>query len=67
MCQCESLQGVCFGTGGNEAWKFNIPSFLKILVLLVKMLQLFSVTDKRMTRNEEKFEGEIRPPGSYKY
>ena len=31
------------------------------------MVQLSLLTDKKMRRNEEKREGKIRPPDSYKY
>ena len=41
-------------------------SYLKQLFMLVKMVQVSPVTDKRRRRKEEKGEGNIRHPVSYK-
>ena len=39
---------------------------MKQIFTLIKMVQLSSLTDERMRRNEEKCEEKIRPPDSYK-
>ena len=39
-------------------------TYMKQIFTLVKMIQLFPLTDERIRRNEEKCEEKVRPPDS---